>query len=313
MLRKTLLVASVAVATAWAVPASADTILFNPAGTGAGTALSINTLDQNVGNGLAVGITTQVQPAQFTFLYQANLNSANVVSGPNFANGTSGEFFTFTAAFTETVTGVFLTSTGLELDFGLNPAGTNNFTMYASNAAGNDLAGTGFNTGTAILSGQAVTTDFGDNFTFTCSNHTSIATCQNSLTTQQLDQSGNNDWPGITSNVGNGFANIDVHVTSFNSGYFPSFNLATIFALALTNTTEHLPYNQVDPSRLFNGSPSNVGTVNGTSGPNTLLQADASTSFQLTPVPEPATLTLMGFGLLSAAGARRRQKRQAAK
>ena len=75
------------------------------------------------------------------------------------------------------------------------------------------------------------------------------------------------------------------------------------------------PFITADPSALFNSNAvvdgdiqgvSSVGATNGFSGPNTILEADANTSFTVQQVPEPATLMLFGMGLLGIAVQRRR-------
>ena len=123
-------------------------MLFNPAGTGAGGALTIDLLDPTVGdsltfapNGLGVGATVSVY-------FQANLGISSLGGVGNFLNGTSGENFTFAGSFTETV----LTNDGAgHLTFGLG-AGTNVLNMYENSAPGNNLTGNCFTCGTLVLS-----------------------------------------------------------------------------------------------------------------------------------------------------------------
>ena len=168
--------------------------------------MTIDTLDQAPGNAIAEGITVANAASflgttnSFTLAYQANLGSAllgGIGGAAQFNQGAGGNFFTFTAQFQETVTGVAAGLSGpgsLSLGFGLSPTGTNAFNMFVdTTGGGNNLTGIGFNSGTSILSGVAVTTspgvNFSDVFTFNCI--VATAGCPTAL-----DQTGSKQLPG---------------------------------------------------------------------------------------------------------------------
>src|SRR5262245_15891480 len=159
-------------------PAQADTVLFNPAGTGAVGALTIDLLDPSPGNSLSIGLNAGSGPAPCgiigtpacsatgTLLFQANLGSAqNTVGGSEtivFANGDvvggAARFFTVAASFNEALTSNSATTGVTTLTFGPTGGATNGvFNIYAQTAPGSDLNGVCFvNCGagsTLILSG----------------------------------------------------------------------------------------------------------------------------------------------------------------
>ena len=300
---------SAAIAALIATPlvAKADTFLFNQNGTGAMGAISADLIDQAPGNALASGaltnvgttavpVFTTVAGTRFTLYYQANLSVLKNGTAVVFANGfNTPNFFTFTSGFGELITSASppgadgKTSANFAFDAS-NPV--NFFRIYATTAAASDLNGTGFSTGKLIFEGKVIS-EPASNFSANVS----------AGATQPLDQFLANDYPGITSGTGSGASTINVLTTFFNPGYFPSLSDNSIISSNF-NTSTVTPFVQVDPSKCFASRTTdcavsyNIGTVNGTGGPDFLLLADANqTLSQVTKVPEPATTAILGLGL----------------
>jgi hypothetical protein len=297
------------VVAALALPAIAfaqtTTFTFDPTGTpgAAGDISGLGAIDQSPGNALSLnGVGARVG-ATSTLLYQANLGTLNNALGnPVFLNGTGGEYFTFVAGFNETFNSLTTSAGTTTATFGLAPTGPNFFYMYATNAPGNNLTGTGFTNGQIILSGTINPTNFSSNFT------------SNASAPQVFDQFQTNNYPGVTSVTGTGASAFNARITSFDPNYFPSFSAANL-TLSFFNTSQVVPFAQVDPSAAFSSNgiangdvAANRGAVNGVTGPNFQFQADANTSFQVTAIPEPETYALMlgGLGFLGFMARRRK-------
>ena len=178
---------------------------------------------------------------------------------------------------------------------------SNFFYMYAMNAAGSDLAGTGFVGTTPILSGHFVATNYVSAFTASGLGTSPTA----------LDGFGGNNYAGVNTIIGAGSTVATLVIDGFNANYFPDLVIGA--TSSLINTSQNLAFNQTDPaaSMTLDGrgattaGVSSVGGINGVSGRNTIFQADANQSFTVG-VPEPLPSALIGLGLVALGLARRK-------
>jgi PEP-CTERM motif len=316
MFRKAAICGAIVASVAWATPASAAFIAFDPSG-GGSTALKIDLLDPAPGNSITIdgglaGLTSPTFDGNVEVLFQANLAIADssLTAGADYANGQQGHFFTFVAGSQQLVTGTGTTSTTVfdPASATALPSTTNYFYIYTTTVATdivspvtgpNDLSGVCFTCGTLILSGV---------ITSSSSSFTADATQANPA----LDLFGTNNYPGVTTLTGTGGFNATIKVTSANALFFPDV-ISGQFINWSAQTKTNLPYQQVDPSKCFsltglasctyNGAGfANIGATNG-EFKDIMLSQDAAISFTGVPaaIPEPATLTLLGAGLLAAA------------
>jgi len=304
------------------VYAGSNPIPFDPSGSGSGTLTSI--FDWKPGNALSIDLTSPFPGTLqngdiLQVLYQANAGTmydANNVA--YFTNGNNGQYFAAVAGYEEkaslsyTLIGSTFVPTGAT--FSYVPNSPSFFYIYALNAAGDDLAGTGFTTGKMIMSATIVSTGFGSNFSLTLDSN-------NNIVISALDEFGTNNYPAITSVNGGGRSSVDGLITYADPAYFPGVMPLVDTDFTFFTTEQDAPYITTNPSAamssdgIANGDvvgAGSVGPVNGLFlGPNVtnfIFQADSSQSFQapIHVIPEPSTLLLLGIGIVGLAGLRKK-------
>ena len=276
--------------------ASAQTFNFSPTGTGTGvstTGLVFAPSSALVLNEDGTSAIPLVNGASFTLLYQTNLTglvdptTSNIITAP-----LGGGQVTEVAILHETATVVGNTAT-----FSLTPGATQDIKIYQNNVMTlNAAAGTGYTTGTVIA-----------NLLPNDTTPTSSFANYGATTTFNQNGAGFQAGSGTLAVTGNGGFTFNTAVMTLNPAYFnPPTGTPALTGSSITGSLQ--PYFTSNaPASLFTDPLTsatfvpNIGAVNGATGPNFEIAVSGfQEHFSSTAVPEPASVTLMGLGVIGA-------------
>jgi uncharacterized repeat protein (TIGR01451 family) len=275
----------------------ASPILFNPTGSNSTPPVAVGAFDWAPGNSLAVSSRPLTVGETFQLDYQARLADLIDPQGNSFVPPGLNTTYQITAV--ASITEVVTSSTpgGTVATFGLAPTQSPNsfFEIYYNPAVvSNDLAGTGFNVGTLILTGSPdPTLPSSGNFALALNG-------SGNPIIEPFDLFNPVNYPGIQTVVGAGSAETNADVSTFDPAFFK-----TPVAQLSFDTSDVTPFLKTDPSMLFVGAPGgappnvtpNIGTINGVNGTDFQFQSDANSSFTSPPPSLVTTPDLTGVTL----------------
>ena len=219
---------------------------------------------------------------------------------------------TFVAGFKETVFGIsdainpITGKVTQSINFASIDDPLNYFEVWYDTNPNNDpLNGTGFNDGTLIASGNILPGGGGNiSSTFEFSGNPNDPVSTNPNDYQLLDQFGNDNWSGTTTNLGIGGSVFDARTDFVLQSIMNIGGPNNILDIRF-NASQKLAFNETNPGRQYvdeNGDLqlTQPGTINGVNGDGVLLQVDGNSSFNITstPVPNPSVLWLLSIGAL---------------
>jgi|GEM_PF-1918266 len=274
---------------------------------GAGSSwTTIQSIDLNAGNTLAVGSQNAGIGDSFDVYFQSSISVINVAGGGQLAGVGTTYYLTTVVKFSESITN---TVPGSFAIFGEGNGTNEYFELWLSTTPPNDLAGTGFGadngSGVLLLSGSNVTV-VGGGFVITGSGNDLDGTPDG------------NQYPGVTSVHGSGSTVIETEIDYVNDSYLRGVNANDVISFVLANpASSATPFDAVNPAQQFWDALTSsyvtpdIGAVNGFTGPDFQFQTNGNLTFETTStpvVPEPATAAMGLFGLAGLAMAARRRR-----
>jgi hypothetical protein len=278
--------------------AQADTIIVDPDGGGANGAIAVATFDYQPGNGIFANLgpaAAAKNNTPFTYYFQTRL--ANFLDGSSVVipvaglNQAGGFEITAVFAFQGIANGG-----GFPAPTSYSLAGSSYFQLfYDANplTQADDLAGTGFDDGTPILSGSITQAD--GSYTVTPAAPLPL-----------FDGFGPDNYGGLNSLVTTGGADLTVSGITIDPLFFAT---SPVIQLHLLNSSNISPFSQVNPSQIFQPNSAGLvpllGVANGM-GTDFQVQSDATGSFVV--IPEPTSLMLLAVGGLGCLTYARRRR-----
>lgn len=272
---------------AWTI-AGAETVLFDPDGTGPDQPVQVQMWDFAPGNVLAKdGVTAASAGVGSPF--QA-LGHSQLIGLFNNGNAITTTRLNVDYEITQVVRYGETVESNNDLNsnsfpeyatfrFNSDPTVDNFFELWWSAKDADALAGTGYNNGTLILRGKVV------------NSYSSFFIVESTVpvlggTPGDFDSSPDgNQYPGIKTVSGAGNTDpLTIQITYFNPDFFPNLQAGNLisFLVKVQNFSQGLPFISTNPSGLFTGAPNGaapnitplIGALNGISGPDVQFQTD---------------------------------------